>query len=308
MATVILAALLGAVAWSGPMPAIGLAYFLPHLAAKHRLASFAYYAAATWPTIPAAKAFLPATTLKAIAIWLTASAILALPWLAFPRYFALASTAISGIASPFIAAGVLFPGTTWLGLLAIALPIRFGLPIALAANALQTPVQTPRDWTAINTINNQFDFEAAPTKYVLLPENTIRNWTEATEAFWPRTNKTVVIGVTIPDGDRTWNAAIIPGTATIYRQRIPVPTGHLPLNPFGPATMQVGDHKAAVLICFEQLLVWPILHSVADQANVILGLTNANWTKRTSVPTVQESATKAWSRLFNIPAVTATNY
>ena len=117
-----------------------------------------------------------------------------------------------------------------------------------------------------------------------------------------------MIGVTLPDGETTWNAAIIPGTNTIYYQRIPVPTGHLPLNPFGRPTIQVGEHKAAILICFEQLLVWPILHSMTDQPSVILGLTNASWTRHTPVPAVQESATKAWSRLFNIPALTATNY
>jgi hypothetical protein len=308
MATVILAAILGAAAWSGPMPLIGLAYFLPHVTRKHPLAAaFAYYASATWPTIPAARAFLPTTTPKAIAIWLAASAILALPWL-LPRHIALASTAITGIASPFIAAGVLFPGIGWTGLLAIALPIRFAVPLALAANLLHEPIERPKDWTAINTINGQFEIEAAPTEYVLLPENTIRNWTEATEAFWPSTSKIVVIGVTIPDGDRIWNAAIVPTTSAVYRQRIPVPTGHLPFNPFGEATLQVGEYRAAILICFEQLLVWPTLHSLAEQPNVILGLTNANWTKRTPVPTVQESATKAWSRLFVIPAITATNH
>jgi hypothetical protein len=47
---------------------------------------------------------------------------------------------------------------------------------------------------------------------------------------------------------------------------------------------------------------------MAEQPTIILALTNASWTKRTPVPAVQESATKAWSRLFNIPAVTATNY
>jgi hypothetical protein len=308
MATVILAAILGATAWSGPMPLIGLAYFLPHVTRKHPLAAaFAYYASATWPTIPAAKAFLPTTTIKAIAIWLAASAILALPWL-LPRHIALASTAITGIASPFIAAGVLFPGLGWLSLAAVALPVRFSLPLALAANLLHEPIPAPNDWSAINTANGKYDIESAHTKYVLLPENTIRNWTEATEAFWPTTSKTVVIGVTIPDGEQTWNAALVPGTKNIYRQRIPVPTGHLPLNPLGPGTLQVGEHKAAILICFEQLLVWPVLHSMAEQPTIILALTNASWTKRTPVPAVQESATKAWSRLFNIPAVTATNY
>lgn len=317
MATVILAAILGATAWSGPLPAIGLAYFLPHIATKHRLAAFAYYAAATWPTIPAAKAFLPTTTPKTVAIWLTASAILALPWLVFPRYLALASTAITGIASPFIAAGVLFPGTAWLGLIASALPIRFALPIALAANALHTSIPPPKDWTAIDTTRDpESAARASTTKFTVFPENTVHNWTEATELFWQPTidqlkseGRTILLGVTIPDGPTTWNAAITlgAGQTAIYRQRIPVPTGHLPFRPLGPATNQIGEQKAAILICFEQLLIWPMLSGMADMPNVAIGIANARWTRRTPVPAVQQSCLQAWGRLFRIPIVSATD-
>jgi hypothetical protein len=34
---------------------------------------------------------------------------------------------------------------------------------------------------------------------------------------------------------------------------------------FGPATVDVGGQRAAILICYERLLAWPMLRSALEQ-------------------------------------------
>jgi len=91
-----------------------------------------YYAAALWPLIPGARNFFgpDVSALVAIGLWVSASLLLALPWLLVwsPRRRAAIWRAPAGIiltvcpplgiigwASPLTAAGILFPGTGWWG-------------------------------------------------------------------------------------------------------------------------------------------------------------------------------------------------
>jgi apolipoprotein N-acyltransferase len=75
----------------------------------------------------------------------------------------------------------------------------------------------------------------------------------------------------------------------------------------GPATFSIGNQRAAVLICYEQLLTWPILQSAVERPTIILGIANDYWCRGTRVPQAQLSCTRAWARLFSLPAITATN-
>ena len=85
------------------------------------------------------------------------------------------------------------------------------------------------------------------------------------------------------------------------------PADGVPLNLTGPGTLKVGQHRLAVLICYEQLLVWPMVHSALESPTLIVGISNATWTKHTYIPAAQEACLKAWSRLFGIPYVSAIN-
>jgi len=85
------------------------------------------------------------------------------------------------------------------------------------------------------------------------------------------------------------------------------PAEGVPLNLAGPGTLQLGPHRLAVLICYEQLLVWPILHSAFERPTLIVGVSNAAWTSHTNIPAAQEACLRAWSRLFGIPFVSAVN-
>ena len=144
------------------------------------LVAFAYYGAASSILIPGAKSFFgPGTTLLVpVALWGTASLLLALPfamlWINNPRtarwrapLAVLASVppplGIIGWANPLTAAGLLFPGTGWFGLFAVLTFAAFSplyhrssgaalITSAILANAVFPGVPAaPPDWEAVST-------------------------------------------------------------------------------------------------------------------------------------------------------------
>ena len=101
-----------------------------------------------------------------------------------------------------------------------------------------------------------------------------------------------------------------------YHQRIPVPGGmwnpfHPPggvaLDLLGPGTVDVGDQRAVILICYEQLLTWPMLRSAIEKPTLLIAISNEAWTSATIVPRVQHTCVRAWARLFGLPVIPAIN-
>jgi apolipoprotein N-acyltransferase len=68
------------------------------------------------------------------------------------------------------------------------------------------------------------------------------------------------------------------------------------------------DHqRAAVLICYEQLLTFPILVSMLQRPTVIIGISNTFWVDGTPIPRYQAAAVRGWARLFHLPYFLAVN-
>jgi len=112
------------------------------------------------------------------------------------------------------------------------------------------------------------------------------------------------------------NALVIRGAQqNTFIQRVPVPLGMwrpfstegVPLNLFGRGTISVGNQRAAILICHEQLLTWPVLTSMLEHPTVVVDAANDYWVERTPIPRYQASAIGAWGRLFDLPTVVAVN-
>jgi hypothetical protein len=360
-----LAALIGAVAWRGPMPMTGLTVFIPWMIFRESTRpratalALAYYLAASLPSVAVAQAFEPNNPAQGWLIWLAASVILALPWAAFwnpdsakslwrcPAALILSAIppfGLIGWASPLTSAGVLFPGTGFLGLLATALmptvwTVRPFLLIGVVgvANLICSPPSPPSDIQVVNTKESPDLFQKeeaaraaiqfAKSNLVILPEGTVRRWTEATEEFWSPTiqhlrasRRAALVGAGVPiaNSKEFQNSAIAIGAiqSVTFNQRIPIPIGMwkpfgpadgVPLNLTGPSTLQIGPHRLAILICYEQLLVWPILQSALEKPSLIVGISNAAWTRHTNIPAAQQACLSAWSRLFGIPYVAAVN-
>jgi apolipoprotein N-acyltransferase len=166
--------------------------------------------------------------------------------------------------------------------------------------------------------------QSSHAKVLVFPEGAVRRWTDATDAFWAPTvagaRKTLLIGAgkPIPDSARYYNSVIIVGehARPAFHQRIPVPGGMwnpfqpqrgVALNLLGPGTVDVGDRRAAILICYEQLLTWPMLRSAIEKPTVLIAISNEAWTAPTIVPRVQHTCVCAWDRLFGLPIIPAIN-
>ncbi len=113
------------------------------------------------------------------------------------------------------------------------------------------------------------------------------------------------------------NAIVIRGGQSgTFLQRIPVPVGMwhpfsedgVPLNLSGPGVIRIGNQRAAILICYEQLLTWPFLVSAVAHPTVIIATANEYWVEQTPIPRYQATAVRAWARLFRISSVSAANW
>ena len=216
--------------------------------------------------------------------------------------------------------------------------------VALAANLSFVEPAVPQGWTAINTTTDTAaraepiaDFEAvsliqnvaarSTSSVLLAPESAVMRWNEATADLWRPTidtltnrGSTLLLGtsVAVPGSTEYRNLLMSIGThPSAFIQRNPVPLAmwkpfsgkdSTPFRFTGRATLDIANHRAAVLVCYEQLLTWPILQSALEHPTLILGIANDYWCRGTHVPRAQQACTRAWARLFNIPALTATNY
>jgi hypothetical protein len=368
------------VAWRGNPALIALTAAIPVLVflqpSRFEVfsVSFAYYATANWPLIPGVLGyFAPSgTILEASAFWAVPSLMLPLPWIVcwapassraswrLPLAYFLGVVppfGIIGWASPLTAAGILFPGWSWIGLgllvtmsaLLVSRPSRAGfltLSLAVLANTLYPgSLPSPESWegvyTSFDRVTDPVDplpeFRVAEgiqrialtsnNRVIVFPEFMVPRWTEATESFWQPTladvrasGKTLLIGVGLPikGTSRYRNAVLTVGkeTATPFLQRVPVPVimwnplkpeRAVPLRLFGPGILEVAGQRAAILVCYEQLLSWPMLQSAAQHPTLIVGLANDNWARGTPIPAAQRAAVIAWARLFRLPTVMAVN-
>jgi apolipoprotein N-acyltransferase len=71
--------------------------------------------------------------------------------------------------------------------------------------------------------------------------------------------------------------------------------------------MDVAGQRAAILICYEQLLAWPMLGSAIEKPTILIAISNEAWTASTNVPRVQHTCVRAWARLFGLPVISAIN-
>jgi hypothetical protein len=113
------------------------------------------------------------------------------------------------------------------------------------------------------------------------------------------------------------NAVVIRGAErAVLIQRIPVPIamwkpfqqGGARLHLLASGVIAIQNQRAAVLVCYEQLLVWPVIASLWERPNVVVAVANDYWAAGTPVPKFQRLAAGAWSRLFGLPIVSATNF
>src|SRR5260370_10159783 len=83
--------------------------------------------------------------------------------------------------------------------------------------------------------------------------------------------------------------------------------GRSSAKPLWPGTVDVGDQRGAILVCYEQLLTLPMLRCALESLSLLIAISNEAWTAATIVPRVQHTCVRAWARLFALPVTSAIN-
>jgi hypothetical protein len=166
-----------------------------------------------------------------------------------------------------------------------------------------------------------------PDALVILPESVIPDWSPMHEARWAITfarlkeqHTGLLIGTTIPIPNTEANRNVLLSRGFTerlsYVQRVPVPLGMwqpgsehngFPLMLRFPATIRIWNHRAGVLICYEQLIVWPALQTLAHNPDLLIAPSNVYWASGTTIPAIQHIAAQDWADLWSIPLYEASN-
>ncbi|TCU08649.1 conjugal transfer protein TraB [Rhizobium sullae] len=165
-------------------------------------------------------------------------------------------------------------------------------------------------------------------RYVVLPETALGFWTPTVARLWTSasgdTDATVIAGATVLDATGYDNVLVAidgkGGSSILYRERMPVPgsmwqpwrflfgeSGGARADFFANPVVPIGASRAAPLICYEQLIVWPILQAMLHDPDFVVAVGNGWWTEGTSIVAIQRAATTAWAKLFAKPLVVAFN-
>ncbi|MFA1678012.1 conjugal transfer protein TraB [Rhizobium mongolense] len=198
-----------------------------------------------------------------------------------------------------------------------------GVDLELGASlGREAGLQRQRDMIA--TVRGAADDGA---RFVVLPESALGFWTPTVARLWTsasgNTDATVIAGATVLNATGYDNVLVAidrNGGHILYRERMPVPgsmwqpwrswfggSGGARADFFANPVVSIGASRAAPLICYEQLIVWPVLQSMLHDPDFILAVGNGWWTEGTSIVSIQRAVTTAWARLFSKPVVTAFN-
>jgi len=177
------------------------------------------------------------------------------------------------------------------------------------------------EWTQYDRVMTMIgDHNRSKSIVSVFPENVVTGWTDpvsdqmvrlAMKTYVPEAHTIIFGAERITRGERIPIVLARGFSTDEYRVRVPVPIAEwgndVSLNLFGRSTIKVNGLRVGVLICYEQLLVLPVLQSVYTGATVLVAPSNLYWAKGDTVSDAQDVCVRAWSRLFNLPYYRAVN-
>jgi Carbon-nitrogen hydrolase len=168
--------------------------------------------------------------------------------------------------------------------------------------------------------------ETTPAGGVLvLPETVLGSFGDAAEYELAETSRrleargaTVLVGAEVAAGKGQQKNVLIAlgaGHGQQLVQRVPIPIGmwkpwdsdSVVADPFAPGVSLVAGRKVGFLICYEQILAFPVLRSMLSNPDVLVGVANSWWARGTSAPIIQRQSMNLWGRLFALPVIQAFN-
>lgn len=316
-----------------------------------------FYASDIWPGLLLWFAAATSFVIVHAALWTSARGWRPVRYLAIAILMAIPPFGITGWAHPITAAGVLFPGWGWFGLVALTaglmgLVSRMGPAVAIALTgvwlwsaAFWTDPNLSESWRGVDLVMGSSlgrdpglarqrdliatvqDVANAGAALIVLPESAIGFWTPTVERLWvsalQKTDITVIAGAAVVDAEGYDNVLVAigrKGARVLYRERIPVPgsmwqpwrawfgdAGGARAHLFANPVVEIGSARIAPLICYEQLVVWPVLQSMLRNPDIVVAVGNGWWTAGTSIVAIQKANAVAWSKLFGKPLVFSFN-
>lgn len=164
-------------------------------------------------------------------------------------------------------------------------------------------------------------------RVIVLPESALGFWTPTVARFWQGglrdVTAIVIAGAAVVDGSGYDNVivAISAGEARIlYRERMPVPVsmwqpwrawtgsvGGARAHMFANPVVEVAGARIAPLICYEQLILWPVLQSILHKTDIVVAVGNGWWAAGNPIIDVQRASAVAWAKLFGLAFVLSIN-
>lgn len=227
----------------------------------------------------------------------------------------------------------------------LAIPTMVLLVTAILANLIYLSPSPPKDWVAIHTKlggtpANIFEIPNRESqlislaqqaldqnyKVIIFPENIALDWLPGTQFQWQDLNHqaqqkgaTIVVGAQEDLKNGSSNNVLIllgQGNDSIYPARQPMPIGlwqpwksetdnrHWNL----PGKFLLQGQETGYLICYEQIVPWPILSLFlqAPYPTVIISAAN-QWFSTPTGYLKQSNHMRAFARLFGVVTMTAVN-
>ena len=260
-----------------------------------------------------------------------------------------------GWANPVTAAGWLFPGWAWYGLLSAVVLILIiawfqsyfmysGIvfSVCIAAILLQPNTMQIPAWKGYNT---SFEYGAKSHakrdlkeefsrhkklqrilntgfEYHLYPESVGGVWNDFASSDWQeKIKESGTKGVLLGSHEQLkngYNNVVVAiddeGARIVYRQRVPAPVGMW--NPwskdsakaywFDESVVDVAGHRLGFLMCYESLLVFPVIQTLLNKPDALVSMASTWWAPL-SIHYAQKNSVHSWARLFNLPVVEAYN-
>jgi len=267
--------------------------------------------------------------------------------------------ALLGWGNPITAAGWLFPGWGWGGIVStiivmmvLSRPSRFVarllcivpvLAVAAYATTSHQPVQIT-DWQGYNThyqygaglhqtrnliteymqqkaLQNQID---SAYKVHVFPESVGGVWNDAIAKDCRRfvvdraPEHIILLGTHQRTSEKSYDNVIIKmdaqSTEVVYRQRVPAPFGmwkpwhddSANADWFGTSNAKIAGKKVGFLLCYESMLVFPVIQMMVGKPDIIT-LSASTWWAPDSLHSAQVLAVHSWANLFNVPTIEAYN-
>ncbi|WP_406867112.1 conjugal transfer protein TraB [Paraburkholderia fungorum] len=218
--------------------------------------------------------------------------------------------------------------------------------LSLYANCQALPQSPPAGWQAVDTMLGRFDQSSYQSIYaqtlqlqsivrrsfadgadvVILPEEIAGLWRPAMKFWWRAdlghmraAGQTLVIGMdlTVENSPfRYTDSAVVTGAGRgRLDSRQPVPVALW--RPGGPISAVRGDidqpylmiagRRAAISLCFEDLLWWPHWRTLLDRPDVIISQSNGWFDSDLALANIQRQSIEAVARLAGAPLLRATN-